>query len=193
MNFKERREARAARRRAISESVSKRTAIEAPPIAPSMAALAGEGIQYRHYFDAPASKPLGKGKRFHTDRYDVHRPILAWSNAKCALVGYLTGRGYTSGEIARILHDGTSKDTVRGQWRRWSLPLPEVAGQRVSVLPVALGRGPRHKLTKRARQVGIAPDEFLRRIIVCVLDDDLYQAVVDDRFDPKPEKAKART
>lgn len=156
-----------------------------------MQQLDGSAIQYRNYHDAPAAKPLGKGKRVHTDRYKTPWSIIRWSNAKCALVGYLTGRGYTSREIEKILNDGTSKDTVRGQWRRWGLPLPEQNGQRVAVMPVALASGPRNKLSQRAKKVGIAPDEFLRRIIVCVLDDDLYQAVVDDRFDPKPKKTPA--
>jgi len=191
MKLKERRDARAARRRAIDETPQTRIAIEAPAIEPSLAALASDCIEYRHYHDAPAAKPLGKGKRVHTDRYKAPWPILSWSNAKCAYVGYLTGRGYSSREIERILRDGTSKDTVRGQWRRWGLPLPEMNGQRVSVLPVALPFGPRTKLSQSAKQVGIAPDEFLRRIIVCVLDDDLYRAVVDDRFDPKPSSKSA--
>ena len=146
------------------------------------------GIVYRNYHDAPATKPLGKGKRVHTDRYDTPRSVLAWSNAKCALVGYLTGRGYTSTEIEQILHDGTSSATVRGQWRRWGLPLPEVNGHRCSIIPVPLTVGPRTKLAKQAKKLGITPDEFLRRIIVCVVDDDLYRAVVDDRFDVSKQK-----
>ncbi|MBZ9678242.1 hypothetical protein [Mesorhizobium sp. ES1-1] len=190
--IKERRKARqGGTSKAADEPIPTRRQVDAPPIEPSMQQLAGGPIEYRHYHDAPAAKPLGKGKRVHTDRYQVPRAILSWSNAKCALVGYLTGRGYTSREIERILNDGTSKDTVRGQWRRWGLPLPEQNGQRVAVMPVALASGPRNKLSQRAKKVGIAPDEFLRRIIVCVLDDDLYQAVVDDRFDPKPKKAPA--
>ncbi|MER9125424.1 hypothetical protein NKH81_20415 [Mesorhizobium sp. M0959] len=183
--------ARAARRHAVNETPATRKVVEAPPLQPTMAGLVDDTtdaeIKYRHYHDAPAAKPLGKGKRFHTDRYKAPWPLLSWSNAKCAYIGYLTGRGYTSGEIERILRDGTSKDTIRGQWRRWGLPLPEVKGQRCSIMPVALGFGPRTKLTKRAKQVGIAPDEFLRRIILSVLDDDLYQAVVDDRFDGTKE------
>ncbi|ESZ21399.1 hypothetical protein X737_04505 [Mesorhizobium sp. L48C026A00] len=42
-------------------------------------------------------------------------------------------------------------------------------------------------MTKQAKKVGITPEQFLRRIIVCVLDDDLYETV-DDRFDASNKK-----
>ncbi|MER8563706.1 hypothetical protein [Mesorhizobium sp. M0578] len=59
--------------------------------------------------------------------------------------------------------------------------------QRFSILPVPLPVGPRTKLTKQAKKVGITREQFLRRIIVCVPDDDLYQTV-DDRFDASNKK-----
>jgi hypothetical protein len=37
------------------------------------------------------------------------------------MVGYLTGRGFTSKKIAEVVGDGTIPETVRGVWRRWGL------------------------------------------------------------------------
>lgn len=149
-----------------------------------------QGIGYREYHDSPA----GSRKRHHTERFrdlsNAKRLVERWTNAKAGFVGFLTGRGYTSTEIERIINDGTSKDTVRGLWRRWGLPLTETGGRRCFVVPVPLKQVTRQQLTRRARQAGVTPDEFLRRIIISVVEDDLYKAVVDDRFDPEPESSK---
>lgn len=149
-------------------------------------------IVYREYFDSPNTRPLNKQKRHYTDRFVIHRLLVkGWSNAKCAHVAYLTGRGYLSHEIEKILNDGTIAATIRGQWRRWGLPIPEKGGKRCYILPVVLTLGTRTKLSARARKVGISPDEWIRRVLLSAIDDDLYVAVTDGRFDPKPEGKKS--
>lgn len=174
------------RRRRIMKVLTQAPDLVSNPQPPAQPQVDAQGIEYRDYHDSPASR-----KRHHTERYRQASPgaiVERWTNAKSGFVGYLTGRGYTSGEIERILNDGTSMHTVRGMWRRWGLPLTETGGRRSFVVPVSLGRSARSKLAKSAKKVGITPDEFLRRIIVSVVDDDLYKAVVDDRFDePQPK------
>jgi hypothetical protein len=143
-------------------------------------------VTTRNYHDSPAAKPLGPGKRKHWQRYKLPTSFAtAWTNAKAGYVGFLTGRGYTSPEIEKILADGTSRETVRGMWRRWGLPLPETGGRRCAVLPVALSVDARRRLGIRAKKVGITPEEWIRRILISAVDDDLYDAVTDGRFDKK--------
>lgn len=147
-------------------------------------------VSERQYHDSPASKPLGEGKKFHWDRYKGAPKVASWTNAKAGLVGFLTGRGYMSNEIEKILADGTSRETVRGLWRRWGLPIPQTGGRRCSIVPVALAMSTRAKLSERARKVGVTPDEWVRRVLLSAIDDDLYIAVTDGRFDPKPKKTE---
>lgn len=104
------------------------------------------------------------------------------------MVGFLTGQGYSSKEIARILHDGTIAATVRGMWRRWGLSLMPPEGQkRTFVTPIQLGRREREKLALRAQRRGITSEEYLRRILSCAIKDDLYSAIVGSNFD-KPKR-----
>ncbi|MHA6687717.1 hypothetical protein [Mesorhizobium sp. A556] len=177
------------------EAAAERRPVEAPPIAPEIDDVAPDNtIRYREYHDSPTKKPLAPGKRHHTERFRISQTrIDRWTSAKAAYIGYLTGRGYTSVDIAKIMNDGTSKETVRGQWRRWGLPRAEIDGTRCTIVPVPLFTGTRKRLSKCAAKVGCAPDEFLRRIIVSVVEDDLYVAVTDGRFDPKPAKTKTAT
>ncbi|WP_198032773.1 hypothetical protein [Mesorhizobium sp. L48C026A00] len=94
----------------------------------------------------------------------------------------------TSGEIERILRDGNSNPhDPRSVAAMGAAAASGGEWQSFSILPVPLPVGPRTKLTKQAKKVGITPEQFLRRIIVCVLDDDLYETV-DDRFDASNKK-----
>jgi hypothetical protein len=123
-------------------------------------------------------------KKSPTDRFRV--PGLAVerrTNAWAAMVGFLTGRGYMSTEIERILHDGTSCQTVRRMWKLWGLPLPETGGRRKVSVPIELSVYERTLLSAAARRQGIQPNEYLRRIAICALTDDLYDAVTDGKFD----------
>jgi hypothetical protein len=56
------------------------------------------------------------------------------------------------------------------------------------VLPVALSVDARRRLGIRAKKVGITPEEWIRRILISAVDDDLYAAVTDGRFDKKPSQ-----
>ncbi|TIS37531.1 hypothetical protein [Mesorhizobium sp.] len=123
-------------------------------------------------------------KRASTDRFRAPGMVVERrTNAWAAMVGFLTGRGYTSAEIERILRDGTSGETVRRMWKLWALPLTETGGRRKISVPIELSARERGLLADRARRRGITPPEYLRRIATCALIDDLYDAVTDGKFD----------
>jgi hypothetical protein len=149
-------------------------------------------VSERHYHDSPATKRLGEGKKFHWQRYKGAPRVESWTNAKAGYVGFLTGRGYMSPEIEKILADGTSRETVRGLWRRWGLPIPQTGGRRCAIVPVAMTTETRRKLSIRAKKVGVTPDEWIRRILISAIDDDLYAAVTDGRFDKKLPPSEGR-
>lgn len=103
------------------------------------------------------------------------------SNAWAGVVGFLTGRGYTSARIAEIVGEGTSPETIRGVWRRWGLTQgPIRANDSVIVSLTAYEIG---MLNQRAQNLGIAPDEWLRRVAACAIRDDLYGAVTDGQYE----------
>lgn len=174
------------RRRPREQEVAHANEFATPPADDPLA------VSFGSYFDSPNGKAKpDRGKRHWTERWRANMRVERWTNAKAAFISYLTGRGYTAPEIERILGDGTSAATIRGQWRRWGLPIPEQQGKRCTIVPVALPLSIRTKLSVRAREAGIRPNEFLHRVITCIVTDDLYRAVVDDRFDPKPTRRKS--
>ena len=143
-----------------------------------------QGVQMAEYFDSPVPRFRPDGsKAHHTDRIMGQPLVERWTNAKAGYIGYLTGRGYSSSKIAKIVGDSTAPATVRGMWRRWGLPRP--ASRLHKIVPVEIAGAYHGKLSERAQAVGITPNEFLRRVIICVVVDDLYAAVVDDKFDKK--------
>ncbi len=122
-------------------------------------------------------------KKHHADRFRGSKLFVErWSNAKAAHVAYLTGKGASSTEIANILNDGVHSATIRAMWRRWRLPMTPTGGRHVATVPVPLMARERTLLTQRAKKLSIAPEEYLRRISVCALSDDLYAAVTDGRY-----------
>jgi hypothetical protein len=132
----------------------------------------------------PLPKKLNKRKRHHTDRYRGKQLLVErWTNAKAAHVAFLTGRGVPSTEIAEILNDGVHPATIRAMWRRWRLPMTPTGGRHIATVPVPLMARERYLLTQRAKKLGLTSEEFLRRISVCAISDDLYAAVTDGRFD----------
>lgn len=147
-----------------------------------------QGVPVTDYFDSPAHKFSPDGpKAHHTDRFTGLPLVERWTNAKAGYIGYLTGRGYTSVKIAKIMADGVNSATVRGMWRRWGLPRPTHRSDRI--LPIEMTGTRLSLLSQRAKAVGLTPNEFARRVLVCVVTDDLYHAVVDDKFDKKPGRA----
>lgn len=104
-----------------------------------------------------------------------------WSNAKAAHVGFWTGKGRSSREIAEILADGTSGHTIRRQWYLWRLPSHGRA-QKLVFVNVPMSYQDRQAINRRAKRMGITPEEFIRRVSLCAALDDLYQAVTDGRF-----------
>ncbi|MEN5278099.1 hypothetical protein ABE527_14240 [Brucella sp. TWI432] len=104
-----------------------------------------------------------------------------WNNAKSAHVGYWTGKGRSSREIAEILADGTTSHTIRRQWYNWHLPSHGKA-QKLVFVNVPMSYQDRLVINRRALRIGISPEEFIRRVALCAAKDDLYQAVTDGRF-----------
>lgn len=136
--------------------------------------------------DASALPPKCR-KRHFTERFGL--PVLQrWSMEKGALVGFLTGMGYTSGEIAKRLADGTISASIRAQWQHWELPIDEVGGSTHRRVALNLNSNERAKLARQANKRGLTPEEHLRRISACAIRDDLYEAVVGSRFDVANQK-----
>lgn len=102
-----------------------------------------------------------------------------WSNRKALRVGYLTGRGLQSHEIAAILADGTTAATVR---RMWYLARLEKVGRRRNTVPIVieLTAYQRKALGLLASAKGLSADEWLRRVASAAIKDNLYNAIVDE-------------
>ena len=105
-----------------------------------------------------------------------------WTNAKAALIGHMLGQGHSTPAIAETIADGTSPQTIQYMRRCWGLLSDEARGGVVEVA-FRLDNKRRSNLNDRAAKLGISPAEFTRRILTCALDDDLYQAVTDGRFE----------
>lgn len=111
------------------------------------------------------------------------------SNAWAGVVGFLTGRGYTSSRIAEIVGDGTTRETVCGVWRRWGLTQGQIRANDAVTVP--LSRYEIRMLNQRARELGISPQEWLRRVAACAIRYDLYGAVTDGQYEAdylRPDK-----
>lgn len=106
----------------------------------------------------------------------------SWSNQKSALVGYLTGQGYTSVSISEALDDGTSPDTIRRMWSLWKLSGDQGEGRYNESVPIPLSSGQRMRLNEMAAGEEMEAIEFIRKIVVIVIQDkhDLYKAIIDE-------------
>ena len=98
-----------------------------------------------------------------------------WPNAKAMKIGYWTGLGWSAGEIARELNDGTHVNSIRGQWRRHGI----VDRSKLTIVPLSLSNYELSRLAGLAAGRGIASDEWLRQIAAAAIRDDLFEAVVD--------------
>lgn len=108
------------------------------------------------------------------------RPFeTTWSNRKALQVGFLTGRGHQSHEIADILADGTTSHTIRKQWYRAKLGKLGKKRNEVEVR-IVLTSYQRKALGILASALGIPAEEWLRRIVAAAIKDDMYNAIVDE-------------
>lgn len=112
-----------------------------------------------------------------------HAFIETWTNARAALIGFLTGRGYSSIAIAEVIDDGTLPATIRLMQRKWSLHSAGYSGDQV-VLSIPLTSKQRANIAARAAQRGLSVEEYCRRVLVCAsMPVDLYEAIVpEDQF-----------
>lgn len=107
-----------------------------------------------------------------------HRGGVAYierrTNAWAAMVGFLTGKGYSSVAIAAAIGDGTSAATVRRMWRLWGMSRPR------SILVIDLGPREHANLAKRADQHELSIEEYCRRLLVHgSMPRDRYKDIVD--------------
>jgi len=105
-----------------------------------------------------------------------------WSSFKVARIGYLLGQGYNSVAIAKKLDDTTTPDVIRNMVRYWGLSQPKGRGASTSVT-IHLDAKVRAKLERQSSELGVPPSEFVRRIAVCAINDQMYQAVTDGAFE----------
>lgn len=104
-----------------------------------------------------------------------------WSRRKVALVGFYSGQGKSSEQIAWAIADGTSSHSIRRQWRRWELPfVRQPGGAPVVFVPVRLNVKLRARLVGLAETRKLSPEEWLRRIVAAAIKDDLFEAIAGD-------------
>lgn len=102
-----------------------------------------------------------------------------WPAKKVATVSVLAILGYSSGEIARTLKDGTSAASIRHQLARWGV-LDQVKGdgkRRVAI------RMPVHAIVKArdlAEEMGMDIEVWAGNIVEFAVKGGLYDAIVDN-------------
>lgn len=102
-----------------------------------------------------------------------------WSNRKALRVGFLLGRGRQAPDIAIELADGTTAATIR-MMRGWA-GLKEFGKARGATSAVVqLTSAQARLLRKRAKQQGLTTEEWLRRVASAAIEDDMFEAIVDD-------------
>lgn len=101
-----------------------------------------------------------------------------WTVEQAAKAMYALGQGKSAQEIASSLGEGVTAGAVRQFAYR-----NELKSNSKFVANIQLAHPERRQLAKRAKALGIASEEYLRRIAVCAIEDDLYVAVTDGRFD----------
>ncbi|WP_041594772.1 hypothetical protein [Brucella microti] len=104
--------------------------------------------------------------------------VKKWSTKKVGQIGFWTGRGRSSREIAEILGDGTHPATIRAVWYRWALPRRSKA-QKAVYVTIPMSYAQRHRINKRAMRLGLAPERFILDVAYRAAQDDLYHAIVD--------------
>lgn len=108
------------------------------------------------------------------------RPFeTTWDTRKAIRVGFLTGRGHQSHEIAEALADGTTSHTIRRMWSR--AKLGKIGKERNEVeIRIVLTSYQRKALGILASAMNLSAEEWLRRIAAAAIKDDMYNAIVDE-------------
>lgn len=102
-----------------------------------------------------------------------------WSNKKAVRVGFLTGRGHQSTDIANHLNDGTTAGVIRRVWD-WA-GLQDFGKHRNAIyVPVRLTAYERKVLSRLAAARGLTLEEWMRNVTVNAgIPDDLYASIVE--------------
>ncbi|KFL31435.1 hypothetical protein JP75_07720 [Devosia riboflavina] len=106
------------------------------------------------------------------------------TNAWAGMLGFLTGRGYSSVAIAEVLGEGTTSETVRSMWTKWGFRGRGLKSREVS-LQVPFRERERAHIAARAAQHDLSPEEYCRRIMLCAsMPRDRYDEIVPaDQFE----------
>ena len=123
--------------------------------------------------------------RPRTSRWRAGRTFEeTWTNAKCALIGWLLRGGYSSVAVAEVLDDGTDPAAIREMARKWGLRVPKMKSDEV-YLVVPLTVRARANLHARAQAHGLGDEELARRLLIsATMPQDLYDAIVPgDQFE----------
>lgn len=84
-----------------------------------------------------------------------------WTNAKAALVGFLTGRGYSSDAIAAEV--GVQPGTIRKMWESWGMSPTDPHSAHL-VVPLTILQ--RAHIAARAAQRGMPIEKYVADMIV---------------------------
>ncbi len=107
---------------------------------------------------------------------EAHPPFPdRWPNEKVARVVELALKGATAGSIAKDLADGTTPATIRRMLKHWG-----ITDRHTVPVPVELHSGHRQKLFAKARSMGLEGDELARRLIMIIINEQMYEAVIDE-------------
>ena len=101
-----------------------------------------------------------------------------WSAKKVSQVTTLSLLGYRSTEIAAILGDGTSAESIRHQLDNWGV-FDKAAGDGMKRIPVRMHPRAVADAKKLAEQMGIPMEVWAGRIIEFAAKGGLYDAIVD--------------
>lgn len=117
---------------------------------------------------------IGRTSRFRVRNTYTETRTNAWAG----MLGFLTGRGYSSVAIAETLGEGTSSETVRRMWTLWGLRGRGLKTREVCIM-VPMRERERAHLAARAEQNGLSLEEYCRRILICAsMPRDRYREIV---------------
>ena len=119
-------------------------------------------------------------KHHHTERFRFPGARTErWTNAKAAWIAFHLGQHMSSVDVAELMRDGTSAQTIRRMIKLWGLPMK---GMRRGIV-VSIPRQSRIRLETLASKRGITPERYLDRICFFAIRDDMFDAIVDEGGD----------
>lgn len=110
------------------------------------------------------AESLPRTSSFATDRQRGGAAFVErWTNARAGVIGFLTGRGYSSCSIAERIDD--RPETVRRMWTLWDLSAYGHDGRAPQVV-VPLSQRDRAHLAGAAATAGLTIEAYCEQILV---------------------------